>query len=137
MLRLGADVGGLKKMSLRLIARVRGRLSFRRSFPLLIAVAICTGAIAAITLPGRHTVAQDRVSSPLLVTISVDGLRPDYVTQADAHGAKIANLRKILSEGNYDEGVEGVVATVISPSHTTLMRGVWPAKHGIYANTTF
>jgi predicted AlkP superfamily pyrophosphatase or phosphodiesterase len=119
------------------MVRVRGRISFRRSFPLLIAVAICTGAIAAVTLPGHRAAAQDRASSPILVMISVDGLRPDYVTQADAHGAKIPNLRKFLAQGTYADGVQGVVPTVTYPSHTTLVTGVWPAKHGIYANTTF
>jgi predicted AlkP superfamily pyrophosphatase or phosphodiesterase len=119
------------------MVQVRGRLSFRRSFPLLIAAAICAVAIAAITLPGHGAAAQDRASSPLLVMISVDGLRPDYVTQADAHGAKIPNLRKFLAQGTYADGVQGVVPTVTYPSHTTLVTGVWPAKHGIYANTTF
>src|SRR5580700_10599221 len=74
---------------------------------------------------------------PLLVMISVDGMRPDYITEADAHGAKVPNLRRFLREGAYAEGVQGVVPTVTYPSHTTLMTGVWPAKHGIYANTTF
>ena len=76
-------------------------------------------------------------ASPLLVMISVDGMRPDYVTEADAHGAKIPNLRRFLKEGTYADGVVGVVPTVTYPSHTTLVTGVWPAKHGIFANTTF
>jgi len=75
--------------------------------------------------------------SPLLVMISIDGLRPDYVTAADAHGAKVPNLRQFLKEGAYAEGVTGVVPTVAYPSHTTLVTGVWPATHGILANTTF
>ena len=75
--------------------------------------------------------------APLLVMISVDGLRPDYVTAADAHGAKLPNLRRFLKEGAYADGVIGVVPTVTYPSHTTLVTGVWPAKHGIWANTTF
>lgn len=74
---------------------------------------------------------------PLLVMISVDGLRPDYVTAAQGHGVKAPNLRRFLTEGAYAEGVQGVVPTVTYPSHTTLVTGVWPAKHGILANTTF
>lgn len=81
-------------------------------------------------------VAQQNVA-PLLVVISVDGLRPDYVTAADAHGAKVPNLRRLMKEGSYAEGVTGVVPTVTYPSHTTLMTGVSPAKHGIWGNTTF
>jgi predicted AlkP superfamily pyrophosphatase or phosphodiesterase len=73
----------------------------------------------------------------LLVMISIDGLRADYVTAADAHGAKIPQLRRFLKEGTYADGVVGVVPTVTYPSHTTLVTGVWPAKHGIWANTTF
>lgn len=76
-------------------------------------------------------------SPPLLVMISVDGMRPDYITEADAHGARVPNLRRFLKEGTYAEGVVGVVPTVTYPSHTTLVTGVWPAKHGILANTTF
>ncbi len=73
----------------------------------------------------------------MLVVISIDGLRPDYITEADARGAKVPNLRRFMKEGAYADAVEGVVPTVTYPSHTTLMTGVWPAKHGIYANTTF
>lgn len=74
---------------------------------------------------------------PLVVMVSIDGLRPDYITAADAHGAKVPNLRRFLKEGAYAEGVQGVVPTVTYPSHTTLVTGVWPSKHGIYANETF
>jgi predicted AlkP superfamily pyrophosphatase or phosphodiesterase len=76
-------------------------------------------------------------SAPVLVVVSIDGLRPDYVTAAEAHGAKVPNLRRFMREGTFAEGVTGVIPTVTYPSHTTLMTGVWPAKHGIFANTTF
>lgn len=69
--------------------------------------------------------------------ISVDGLRPDAITAADTLGAKVPNLRRFLKEGAYAEGVQGVIPTVTYPSHTTLVTGVWPARHGIFANTTF
>lgn len=75
-------------------------------------------------------------SAPVLL-ISIDGLRPDYVTRADEHGLKIPNLRRLIKEGVFAEGVTGVVPTITYPSHTTLVTGVWPAKHGILANTTF
>jgi predicted AlkP superfamily pyrophosphatase or phosphodiesterase len=93
--------------------------------------------LAILFAAGPRGVSQDREHPPLLVVISIDGLRPDYVTAADAHGAKVANLRRFLKEGAFAEGVQGVVPTVTYPSHTTLVTGVWPAKHGILANTTF
>ena len=92
-------------------------------------------AVAGLLAPAFP--AQEKPPPPLLVLISVDGLRPDYVTAADAHGCKIPNLRRFLREGTYAEGVQGVVPTVTYPSHTTLVTGVWPVKHGILANGTF
>ena len=91
---------------------------------------------AGVFLLASRAPAQEQ-APPLLVMISIDGLRPDYITAADAHGAKVPNLRRFLKEGTYAEGVMGVVPTVTYPSHTTLITGVWPARHGIFANTTF
>ncbi|HEY2458869.1 MAG TPA: alkaline phosphatase family protein, partial [Candidatus Acidoferrum sp.] len=103
-----------------------GTLSLAKILLKIMLVIACAGTARA----------QDAVN-PTLVVISVDGLRPDYVTAADAHGAKIPTLRRFLKEGTYADGVTGVVPTVTYPSHTTLVTGVWPAKHGIFANTTF
>src|ERR1700738_859817 len=93
--------------------------------------------IAAVFFAAVPAIAQGQQQTPLLVMISVDGMRPDYITGADAHGAKVPNLRRFPKEGAYAEGVVGIVPTVTYPSHTTLVTGVWPAKHGIFANTTF
>ena len=96
-----------------------------------------TFLIAAVFFAALQAIAQEPQQTPLLVMISVDGMRPDYVTGADAHGAKIPQLRRFMKEGSYADGVVGVVPTVTYPSHTTLVTGVWPAKHGILGNTTF
>lgn len=74
--------------------------------------------------------------TPVLL-VSIDGLRPDCIIEADAHGLKIPHLRRMLSEGSYATGVHGVLPTVTYPSHTTLVTGVSPARHGIVSNTTF
>jgi predicted AlkP superfamily pyrophosphatase or phosphodiesterase len=84
-------------------------------------------------LPLAAQTAPDRA----LLVISIDGMRPDYVSAADRHGLKIPNLRRIMKTGAHASGVRGVLPTVTYPSHTTIMTGVWPAKHGIFANTTF
>jgi len=73
---------------------------------------------------------------PVLL-ISIDGLRPDCVLKADQYGLKIPNLRRMVAEGAYATAVHGVFPTVTYPSHTTLVTGVSPARHGVYANTTF
>jgi predicted AlkP superfamily pyrophosphatase or phosphodiesterase len=90
--------------------------------------ALLLALIAAPSLAQTHT--------PVLM-ISVDGMKPEYVLQADEHHLKLPTLRRILAEGAHAEGVIGVFPTVTYPSHTTLVTGVWPAVHGIYNNTRF
>jgi predicted AlkP superfamily pyrophosphatase or phosphodiesterase len=75
-------------------------------------------------------------AAPVLM-ISIDGLKPEYITQADAHGMKVPYLRTLVRDGAYAEGVVGIWPTVTYPSHTTLVTGVWPAEHGIYNNLRF
>lgn len=92
-------------------------------------------AATAVLLPAFALSAQD-VSRPV-VLISIDGLHPAYVTDADRLGLKIPNLRRFMREGSYATGVRGVIPTVTYPSHATMVTGVSPAKHGIHSNTTF
>ena len=75
-------------------------------------------------------------AEPVLM-ISVDGLRPEEVIDAEKRGLKIPNLRRFLAEGSYASGVVGVLPTVTYPSHTTLITGVSPDQHGVVNNTTF
>jgi predicted AlkP superfamily pyrophosphatase or phosphodiesterase len=75
-------------------------------------------------------------AAPVLM-ISIDGLKPEYVTHADEHGLRIPTLRRFLVEGTYAEGVQAVLPTVTYPDHTTLITGVWPNVHGIENNYVF
>ncbi len=75
-------------------------------------------------------------AAPVLM-ISVDGMKPEYVLEADAHGLKIPYLRGMLRQGVFARGVTGVFPTVTYPSHTTLLTGVSPREHGIYNNLEF
>jgi predicted AlkP superfamily pyrophosphatase or phosphodiesterase len=96
-------------------------------FPLLFA------CVAALSSPVVY--AADGGGAVLLV--SIDGMRPDYVLKADQYGLKIPHLRRILHDGTHATGVRGVLPTVTYPSHTTILTGVWPSKHGIYSNVAF
>lgn len=75
-------------------------------------------------------------AEPLLL-ISIDGLRPLDIIEAEKRGLKVPNLRKFVTHGAYATGVVGVLPTVTYPSHTTLLTGAAPARHGIIGNTTF
>jgi predicted AlkP superfamily pyrophosphatase or phosphodiesterase len=84
-------------------------------------------ARASAEVAGRH---------PVLM-ISIDGLRPDAVLQADRHGLRIPVLRDLLKQGSYAQAVVNVNPTVTNPNHTTLVTGVLPREHGVYNNRPF
>jgi predicted AlkP superfamily pyrophosphatase or phosphodiesterase len=69
-----------------------------------------------------------------VVIISIDGFRPDFYKDASWN---MENLRQLKENGAYAEGVQGVFPSVTYPSHTTIMTGALPIRHGIYYNTYF
>ncbi|HEV2679471.1 MAG TPA: alkaline phosphatase family protein, partial [Rhodanobacter sp.] len=75
-------------------------------------------------------------ATPVLL-ISIDGLRPADVLQAQQHGLQLPNLQRFLVQGSYASDVRGVLPTLTYPSHTTLITGVSPSLHGIGGNLTF
>jgi predicted AlkP superfamily pyrophosphatase or phosphodiesterase len=75
-------------------------------------------------------------AAPVLL-VSVDGLRPGDVLDADRRGLKIPTLRRLAAEGAHAGGVVGVLPTLTYPSHTTLITGAAPARHGVVNNLTF
>jgi predicted AlkP superfamily pyrophosphatase or phosphodiesterase len=83
---------------------------------------------------GCHAAAGQK---PLIVLISIDGLKPEAVLDAARHGLDLPNLRALTRDGSYASGVIGVLPSLTYPSHTTLVTGAVPARHGILANTTF
>ncbi|HEY2462510.1 MAG TPA: ectonucleotide pyrophosphatase/phosphodiesterase [Steroidobacteraceae bacterium] len=94
-------------------------------------------ALPALALFFLAIAAGARAPAAAVLMISVDGLKPEYVLDADAHGLKIPFLRSLMRDGAYARGVTGVWPTVTYPSHTTLLTGVAPAEHGIYSNLEF
>lgn len=98
-------------------------------------------ALAAACLLGAAPAAGLLAAAPAaagpVLMISVDGLRPADVLDADAHGLKVPNLRRMMAAGAYAEGVTGVLPTLTYPSHTTLITGAAPARHGVANNLSF
>lgn len=67
-----------------------------------------------------------------VIVISVDGFRPEFYKDPSWG---MVNLRQAMTQGAHSDGVRGVFPTVTYPSHTTILTGVKPLKHGIYYNT--
>ncbi|MBE9598584.1 alkaline phosphatase family protein [Pedobacter sp. MC2016-24] len=71
-------------------------------------------------------------SSKHVILISIDGFRPDFYLDKSW---PTPNLQQLMREGAYAKGVRCIFPSVTYPSHTTLITGAFPAKHGITYNT--
>lgn len=67
-----------------------------------------------------------------VVLISIDGFRPEFYLD---ESWPAPNLRKLVASGVCARAVRTVVPSVTYPSHTTLVTGALPARHGIYYNS--
>jgi arylsulfatase A-like enzyme len=72
-----------------------------------------------------------------VVLISVDGLRPEFYLDPAAHGMELPAFQALMRRGAYAEAVVGSYPSVTYPSHTTMITGVPPARHGIFNNYLF
>src|SRR6185503_20105783 len=86
-----------------------------------------------LLLLGLGLAASDPPAKKLLV-VSVDGLDQRYLRDRDRLGLRIPNIRRLLKQGRYAEGVVGIYPTVTWPSHTSLITGVRSDQHGILGN---
>lgn len=68
--------------------------------------------------------------------ISIAGLRPDDLRDARRRGLRLAHLERLAREGAQARLV-GVGPTATHPSHTTLVTGVAPERHGIRQDKPF
>ncbi|QEM12087.1 alkaline phosphatase family protein [Mucilaginibacter rubeus] len=87
----------------------------------LLALFITTGQIMAQT--AKH-----------VIFVTIDGFRPDFYLDSEW---QTPNLHALMKEGAYAKGVNSVFPSMTYPSHTTIVTGVQPAKHGIFYNNVF
>ena len=73
-------------------------------------------------------------ASKHVIIISIDGLRPDFYREDKW---PTPTLHKLVAGGTSADGVRGVFPTVTYPSHTAIITGAMPMKHGIYYNLPF
>lgn len=69
-----------------------------------------------------------------VLLISIDGLWAGDLTRFDSAGVETPVLDSLRAAGALAEGVIGTFPSVTYPSHTTMITGVRPARHGIYSN---
>jgi predicted AlkP superfamily pyrophosphatase or phosphodiesterase len=69
-----------------------------------------------------------------VVLVSIDGLRPEFYLDPSWPAP---NLQHLAREGSRAERVRSVFPSVTYPSHTTMVTGALPARHGIPTNVVF
>jgi arylsulfatase A-like enzyme len=77
------------------------------------------------TVPATRPIAAVRH----VIIISCDGLRPDVLLRADA-----PNLRRMMARGSFTLWARTIPIAITLPSHTSMLTGVYPEKHGITWN---
>jgi hypothetical protein len=83
---------------------------------------------AASAPPAQHLPAAS-VSRHVIV-VSIDGLRPDAI---DAYGA--STLQRLMREGSYTLSGRTIDPSKTLPSHTSMLTGQPPERHGVLWNT--
>lgn len=94
-------------------------------------------AAAQTTATAQTAVAQTAAAvAPVshVILITIDGMRPEMITDA---AMPTANLQQMRQNGLYVDHIHGVAPAATYPSHTTIVTGVRPDRHGIYYNAPF
>jgi len=69
-----------------------------------------------------------------VILISIDGFRPEFYRDSDW---PTPNLQEMATGGASADQVRGVFPSVTYPSHTTMITGARPRRHGIFYNAPF
>ncbi len=144
---MGPCVQGLSKEQLCGV-EVVGRHCYTSGVRVLLLLGLacvaCTRAVAPTPAPGAldgaplaSTPAPPSPITRRVVLVSIDGLKPEYLAEADARGLAIPALRRLMKEGARADAMTSVYPTVTYPAHTTLITGVSPKAHGIVNNLPF
>ena len=103
----------------------------------VLAMAIATAGCGAsiVTSPPQSAALLVPVTSSLtehVILISIDGLRPDAIAQFGA-----STLQRLIAEGSHTLSAQTVLPSKTLPSHTSMLTGEPPERHGVLWNTAF
>lgn len=86
-------------------------------------------AIALFAILPVRAVPSDK---PIVILVSLDGWRWDYIDRAN-----VPNLKALAARGVRSQGLIPSFPSVTFPNHYTLVTGLLPDHHGIVANAMF
>lgn len=76
-----------------------------------------------------HRNSPDKIKKPIVVLVSIDGFRPDYIEMYSP-----PNLIKIAQSGVRSVGMIPSFPSLTFPNHVSLITGLFPGHHGIVSN---
>lgn len=88
--------------------------------------AVATAATGQAPTSNRH-----------VILVTIDGMRGDYLGNADAYRLGLPTLRRLMREGAYSPRTLSVFPTLTGTAHTSLVTGTGALKHGILGNNRF
>ena len=91
------------------------------------AAAACGGGVtepSALPTPAAHPTPTP--APPRVALISIDGLRPDALTQD-----RTPNILALAERGSYAFSTQTVFPSTTLPGHTSMLTGVEPSTHGV------
>lgn len=87
-------------------------------------------ALILLLLAGGWTLFAQPQPAPILILVSLDGWRWDYLDRANA-----PNLKALAARGVRSEGLIPAFPSSTFPNHYTIVTGLFPDHHGIVSNT--
>jgi predicted AlkP superfamily pyrophosphatase or phosphodiesterase len=99
---------------------------------LLAPLAVTGCGVRMVSSPAIENAASLRPASAItshLVIISVDGLRPDAIGAYDT-----PNFHRLIREGSYTLEARTILPSKTLPSHTSMLTGEGPDRHGVLWN---
>lgn len=96
-----------------------------RSRRIVLPAAALSAALALVLAPNA-THAQ---GTPKVLVIGIDGVRPDVLAEVPT-----PFMDSLAASGWYTAGTQTTTPSVSGPSWSSMLTGVWPAKHGVTDN---
>lgn len=110
-------------------------LAMRSSWACLLALLLIAGAGRVWSLSAPATTVNAAEDAPNIVLLSIDTLRRDRIGVYGSERARTPNLDRLAERSVvFDEAVAPVAFT--GPSHTTMLTGLYPRRHGAIENGT-
>ncbi len=110
------------------------RLVRRRVVPVVSSLIAALSALVPASLPAQRAGGPVAAKPALVVFITVDQLRPDYLTRW--HDQLTGGLRRLVDDGAFaPQGVHDHAITETAPGHAATLSGRFPYSTGIASNS--